>query len=158
MIVELTVASTAFVMGAALPIKFTGFGADVSPPLAWSAAPSGTVSLVVLCDDPDAPAGDWVHWVLFNLPADTRELKEGVPPQPKLPNGAVQGLNDFGAAGWRGPTPPPGKPHRYVFKVCALDTRLVLGPAARKKDVEQAMAGHLLAQGRLVGTFQRPPR
>ncbi len=158
MILELTLTSAAFVMGAALPIRHTGFAEDLSPPLAWSAAPSGTVSFVVICDDPDAPAGDWVHWVLFNLPADTRELKEGIPPHQRLKNGAIQGLNDFGTVGWRGPLPPPGKPHRYVFKVYALDKRLVLGLSARKKDVEKAMAGHILAQGSLIGTFQRPSK
>ena len=156
MILELTLTSTAFVMGAALPIRQTGFAEDLSPPLAWSAAPNDTGSFVVICDDPDAPAGDWVHWVLFNLPADTRDLKEGIPPQQRLGNGAIQGLNDFGTVGWRGPLPPPGKPHRYVFKVYALDKRLVLGLSARKKDVEKAMDGHILAQGSLIGTFQRP--
>lgn len=152
---ELVVTSAAFAMSAAIPAKYTCMGEDISPPLAWSEPPPGTQSIAVLCDDPDAPVGDWVHWVLFNLPPETRSLPEGVPPKPKLPDGSVQGLNDFGRIGYGGPCPPPGKPHRYFFKVYALDTRLDLPPRATKKDLLRAMQGHILAQGHLIGTFRR---
>lgn len=153
--VELTVTSLAFVMGAAIPFRHAYGGDNLSPPLAWSRVPEGTQSIAVLCDDPDAPGGDWVHWVLFNLPADTTKLEEGLPAKPSLPNGALQGINDFGEPGYGGPWPPPGRPHRYFFKVYALDTRLNLPSAARKKDLLKAMQGHILAQGHLFGTFQR---
>ncbi|MCX6997879.1 MAG: YbhB/YbcL family Raf kinase inhibitor-like protein [Kiritimatiellaeota bacterium] len=153
--VGLTVLSAAFVMGAPIPPKYAGGGGNLSPPLAWSPAPAGTQSVAILCDDPDAPAGDWVHWVLFNLPPDTVQLDEGVPAKPALPNGAVQGLNDYGRHGYAGPWPPPGKPHRYFFKVYALNTKLNLAATARKSDLLKAMQGHILAQGSLHGTFQR---
>ncbi len=151
---ELTVVSMAFAMGAVIPDKYCCAG-SVSPPLEWGAAPSGTVSLAVLCDDPDAPVGDWVHWVLFNLPPDTRQLEEGIPPVEKLPSGAIQGVNDYRKIGYNGPCPPPGQKHRYYFKVFALDTRLNLTSSARKSDLLKAMAGHILAQGQLMGTFKR---
>ena len=152
---ELTVMSAAFVMGAAIPPKYTCMGEDVSPPLSWSKLPEGAQSVAVLCDDPDAPGGDWVHLVLFNLPPGTAKLDEGVPATPSLPNGAVQGVNDFRRAGYGGPCPPPGRPHRYRFKVFALDTKLALRPSAQKRDVVKAMEGHVLARGELMGRFGR---
>ena len=152
---EMTVLSTAFVMGAPVPLKYTGGGDNLSPPLSWSGLPAGTQSVAVLCDDPDAPAGDWVHWVLFNLPPATVRLEEGVPARPVLPNGAVQGLNDYAQHGYDGPWPPPGKPHRYFFKVYALDAKLNLPATARKRELPKALQGHILAQGQLHGTFQR---
>ncbi|MBN1270611.1 MAG: YbhB/YbcL family Raf kinase inhibitor-like protein [Kiritimatiellae bacterium] len=152
--IELTVMSAAFAMGAAIPPKYCC--SQVSPPLAWGDLPPGTQSIAVLCDDPDAPAGDWVHWVIFNLPADTTKLDEGVPKSAKLPNGAVQGVNDYGRNGYDGPCPPPGARHRYAFKVFALDTRLALGPTAEKSDLLKAIKGHVLAQGELTGTGKRP--
>lgn len=151
---ELTVLSAAFVMGAAIPPEYTCMGENISPPLSWTELPKATRSIVVLCDDPDAPAGDWVHWVLFNLPPDTRELKEGVPRDPELPNGAIQGTTDFGRPGYDGPCPPSGT-HHYMFKVYAMDTKLALDSRAEKSDVEKAMQDHILAQGKLMGTFQR---
>jgi Raf kinase inhibitor-like YbhB/YbcL family protein len=153
--IALTVVSAAFAMNTMIPARYTCKGEDISPPLSWSNAPRGTISFAVLVDDPDAPVGDWVHWVLFNLPETTTELAEGQPRNFKLLSGAVQGLNDFGRAGYGGPCPPPGKPHRYVFKVYALDTMLDLDSKARKKDLLRAMEGHVLAQGELVGIFQR---
>jgi hypothetical protein len=152
---ELTILSAAFAMGAAIPPKHTCLGDDVSPPLSWTGAPAETKSIAVLCDDPDAPAGDWVHWVLFNLPGDTGELAENVAKSARLPNGAVQGVNDFGRPGYGGPCPPPGKAHRYYFRVYALDAALPLGPGVRMKDVLRAMEGHILAKGELMGTFRR---
>ncbi|HPF99332.1 MAG TPA: YbhB/YbcL family Raf kinase inhibitor-like protein [Kiritimatiellia bacterium] len=153
MIMELTVLSAAFTMGAAIPQKYCC--TTISPPLAWSQVPPGTKSITVICDDPDAPSGDWVHWVLFNLPPETTQLAAGQPPGESLPNGAVQGVNDYDLNGYNGPCPPPGKSHRYFFKVFALDTRLDLAATATKADIVEAMRGHILAQGHLMGTFRR---
>ena len=150
---ELAVLSAAFAMGAVIPDRHAC--ANLSPPLSWSEVPPGTQSLAVLCDDPDAPAGDWVHWVLFNLAPDARSLPENVARNAALPGGAIQGLNDYHRAGYDGPCPPPGQKHRYFFKVFALDTRLALDARARKQDLLQAMHGHILAQGALSGTYAR---
>jgi Raf kinase inhibitor-like YbhB/YbcL family protein len=117
--------------------------------------PPGTKSLVLIADDPDAPAGTWVHWVLFDLPASTSELQEDQPKTQYLPGGAKQGLNDFRALGYGGPCPPPDKPHRYFFKLYALDTQLGLKAGASKKDVEHAMGKHILAQTQLMGIYKR---
>jgi Raf kinase inhibitor-like YbhB/YbcL family protein len=152
---ELTVLSTAFAMGAVIPPKFTCKGENVSPPIIWNQVPAKTQSIAIICDDPDAPGGDFVHWVLFNVPAETQKLEDRVPPTPQLVSGAVQGLNDYDKNGYMGPCSPPGKPHRYQFKVYALDTKLALTSMARKADVVKAMQGHILAQGQLVGMFKR---
>jgi Raf kinase inhibitor-like YbhB/YbcL family protein len=153
MSIELT--STAFPPGATIPKPYTGDGADRSPPLRWSEPPPGTTSLALICDDPDAPRGTWVHWVLFNLPAQSRELEEGVPRKDLLDNGAKQGKNDFGKVGYGGPAPPRGKPHRYFFKLYALDVVVDLPAGATKAQLEDAMKGHVLAEGQLMGTYQR---
>jgi Raf kinase inhibitor-like YbhB/YbcL family protein len=150
---ELT--SSAFTEGATIPKKHTADGADVSPPLQWHGAPPTTKSFALICDDPDAPRGTWVHWVLFNLPADKPELPEGVPTTGKLAGGAVQGKNDFGKLGYGGPSPPKGKPHRYFFKIYALDAVLDLQEGTKKDQLEKSMAGHILAQGQLMGTYGR---
>jgi Raf kinase inhibitor-like YbhB/YbcL family protein len=147
--------SSAFVEGAAIPAKYTGDDKNISPPLKWSGAPPGTVSFALIADDPDAPAGTWVHWVLYDLPGSTSELPEGLPKGQYLPNSAKQGLNDFKHLGYGGPAPPPGKPHRYFFKLYALDATLDLKPGATKKELERAMEKHVLAQGQLMGTYQR---
>ena len=147
--------SSAFRDGETIPRQFTGDGSDRSPPLAWSGAPDNTKSFTLICDDPDAPRGTWVHWVLFNLQASTHELPEGVPPQGTLPDGAKQGTNDFRKLGYGGPAPPPGKPHRYVFKLYALDTLLDLMEGATRAQLEQAMRGHVLAEGQLIGKYGR---
>ncbi|MFH0953068.1 MAG: YbhB/YbcL family Raf kinase inhibitor-like protein [Verrucomicrobiota bacterium] len=152
---ELTVLSTAFVMGAVIPPKFTCKGENVSPPLMWGQVPDKTQSIVVMCDDPDSPGGDWVHWLLFNLPPETQKLDENVPRTPQLVSGAIQGLNDYDKNGYMGPCPPPGRPHRYYYKVYALDIKLSLTISARKPDVLEAMEGHVLGQGQLMGTFKR---
>jgi Raf kinase inhibitor-like YbhB/YbcL family protein len=151
----LTVTSTAFKEGESIPKQHTGDGKDTSPPLHWTAPPSGTKSLALICDDPDAPRGTWVHWVLFNLPADTHGLPEGVPAHGTIDNGAVQGKNDFRKLGYGGPAPPPGKPHRYFFKLYALDTVLTLSAGATKADVAAAMKGHVLDEGQLMGVYKR---
>ncbi len=152
---SLKLSSTAFEAGAAIPRKFTCDGPDVSPALAWSELPAGTQSLALIMDDPDAPVGTWVHWVLYDLPATTRELPENAPKQEELSSGARQGRNDFRRVGYGGPCPPPGPAHRYFFKLYALDAKLNLKPGAAKAEVEKAMQGHILAQGELIGRYKR---
>lgn len=152
---SMQISSSAFSLGETIPKKFTCDGADTSPKLIWSAPPEKTQSFALIMDDPDAPAGTWVHWVIFDLPADGRELAEGVPKQEQLSNGARQGRNDFGRIGHGGPCPPPGKPHRYFFKLYALDAKLNLKAGATKADVERAMKGHILAQAELIGKYGR---
>lgn len=152
---KLEISSNSFPEQGNIPKQFTCDAEDRSPELHWSKPPAGTKSLALIADDPDAPAGTWVHWVLFNLPADTQDLPEGVPKQDALDNGAVQGTNDFGKVGYGGPCPPPGKPHRYFFKVYALDTNLSLKTGAKKADVEGSMKGHILAQGEWMGKYGR---
>jgi Raf kinase inhibitor-like YbhB/YbcL family protein len=160
--------STAFEADAVIPAKYTGVGDDVSPALSWSGAPEGTASFALICDDPDAPSrkaprkeGPWVHWVIYNIPPDVTELMEAVPHGTDLtsPDGARQGLNDFGDnnIGYRGPMPPPGSgPHRYFFKLYALDTMLQLEvEGATKASLLAAMEGHILGEGKLMGTFER---
>ncbi len=147
--------STAFKEGAAIPAKHTCDAKDVSPPLKWTGVPAGTKSLALIVDDPDAPVGTWVHWVLYDLPATTTELAEDVPKSQTVAGGAKQGVNDFRRLGYGGPCPPPGKPHRYFFKLYALDAVLDLKPGLTKKDIERAMEKHILAQAQLMGTYQR---
>jgi Raf kinase inhibitor-like YbhB/YbcL family protein len=142
-----------------LPARFTCEGPDVSPPLEWADPPEGTKSFALVVDDPDAPDPrapkmTWVHWVLYNLPADARALPEGVSAG-SLPQGTREGRNDWKQPGWRGPAPPIGK-HRYFFKLFALDTTLAdLGEAATKRELESAMAGHILGTATIVGTYQK---
>jgi Raf kinase inhibitor-like YbhB/YbcL family protein len=151
---EIKITSPAFEDGALIPPKYTCDGADVSPPLTWDAGPEGTRSFALICDDPDAPMGTWVHWVLFNLPADTRELAEKVPADDTLPGGARQGISDFRRVGYGGPCPPGGT-HRYYFKIYALDAEADLPAGAGKRDLLKAMEGHILAQGQLIGKYAR---
>ena len=151
----INITSSVFSGGGTIPKKYTCDGQDVSPPLTWSGAPASTQSLALIADDPDAPVGTWVHWVLYDLPANTKELAENVAKQEQLPSGARQGRNDFRKLGYGGPCPPPGKPHRYYFKLYALDKKVDLKPGATKADVESAMQGHILAQGELMGRFGR---
>ena len=147
--------SPAISSGGDIPTKHTCDGPDVSPPLEWTSPPAGTKAFALVCEDPDAPRGTFTHWVLFNVPADVRELSEQASQEAVLPNGATQGRNDFGKVGYGGPSPPPGKPHRYFFKLYALDTRLDLQPGAGKKDLLAAMKGHVLAEGQWMGTYGR---
>lgn len=151
---DIKITSSAFEDGGLIPAKYTCDGADVSPPLQWDAVPEGTKSIALICDDPDAPMGTWVHWVIFGLPADIRELAEDVPPDKTLPNGARQGTSDFGRIGYGGPCPPSGT-HRYFFKIYALDRELDLPAGARKRDLLKAVEGHILGQGELVGKYKR---
>ena len=153
-IMELKIESSAFKEGEMIPFRFTCDGEDVSPELRWSNVPAGTKSFALIADDPDAPVGTWVHWVLFNIPAQVTELTEKVPAVKTLPDGAVSGTNDFRKFGYGGPCPPSGT-HRYFFKLYALDTLLALGPGASKKQVLDAMKGHVLSQGQLMGKYRR---
>ncbi len=146
--------SPAFVQGAPIPSKFTCDGADVSPPLTLSAAPAKTGSLALIVDDPDAPMGTWVHWVAWNIPAGATALRENLAKQAALPDGARQGINDFGRAGYGGPCPPSGT-HRYVFRLYALDTTLDLPAGTTRKNLEAGMQGHVLAKAELMGTYAR---
>jgi Raf kinase inhibitor-like YbhB/YbcL family protein len=150
-----SVSSTSFPPAGDIPAKYTCDGADVSPELSWNNAPQGTQSFALIADDPDAPVGTWTHWVLYDLPPSTTGLNEGVSKIDELPNGGRQGRNDFHKIGYGGPCPPAGKPHRYFFKLYALDKMLDLKPGASKHEVEQAMQGHVLAQAELVGKYHR---
>jgi Raf kinase inhibitor-like YbhB/YbcL family protein len=156
------VTSTAFNQGQPIPQKFTGDGADVSPPLAWSGVPEGAKELALLCDDPDAPQAEpWVHWVIYKIPATAKGLPEGVErkPKPKEPAGAIQGKNSWPAKenlGYRGPLPPKGHGiHHYYFKVFALDKTLSAEPGLDKKALLKEIAGHTVAEGVLMGTYER---
>ena len=149
------ISTTAFQPGGDIPRKYTCEGPDVSPALNWTDPPAGTQSFALISDDPDAPVGTWVHWVAYDLPSSARQLPEGVPKTDAIAGGGRQGLNDFRKTGYGGPCPPPGKPHRYYFKLYALDSKLNLKPGATKKTVESAMQGHILAQAEVMGRFQR---
>ena len=151
----LSISSPAFQDGERIPAKYTCQGQDISPPLKWNRVPDETQSLTLIVDDPDAPSGVFTHWVIFNLPPDSRELPEAVPAASQLPSGALQGKNDFGKIGYGGPCPPPGYPHRYRFTLYALDRQLDLKAGSSKQQVLNAMEGHILAQGQLTGTYQR---
>ncbi len=152
---ELTVSSTVFREGETIPAKYTCQGEDISPSITWGEPPDGTRSLAIIVDDPDAPGGVFTHWIIFNLPADTRQLPAAVPTQPQLDSGARQGKTDFGRVGYGGPCPPPGKPHRYQFTVYALDRTLDLAAGASRSQVLEAMQGNILSRGRLTGIYER---
>jgi len=154
-VMNLQITSTAFAEGQPIPAKYSCEGHDISPPLAWTNAPEKTKSFALIMDDPDAPVGTWVHWVLYDLPPDTTELPEDAAKTQFVAGNAKQGLNSWPRLGYGGPCPPPGKPHRYFFKLYALDVMLDLKPGAKKKDVEAAMKGHVLGEGQLMGTYQR---
>lgn len=149
------ISSPAFSDGEMIPTRHTCEGADVSPPLKWTDTPDGTKSLALICDDPDAPMGTWVHWVLYDLAPKYNELPEGIPTSEVTPEGAKQGVNDFKRAGYGGPCPPPGKPHRYVFKLYALDFEPGLPTGATKADLMQAIEGHVLEESQLIGLYKR---
>lgn len=152
---KIQLSSSAFAEGKEIPVMQTGQGKDASPPLKWSGVPANARSLALIADDPDAPMGTWVHWVLYDLPPSTTELAENVERSQYLPGGAKQGINDFKRLGYGGPYPPPGKPHRYYFKIYALDIVTDLKPGATKQQLLKAMEGHVLAEGQLMGTHQR---
>lgn len=147
MSLELT--SDAFANGQSIPAKYTCTGRNISPALAWNETPSGTRSFALIMDDPDAPLGTWVHWVLFNIPAEARSLQENIDT-----SAMSVGKNSWGDLGYGGPCPPSGT-HRYYFKLYALDSTLRLLPGAAKEQMLQEMKGHILAQGELIGTFSK---
>jgi Raf kinase inhibitor-like YbhB/YbcL family protein len=147
--------SSTFQNGGEIPRKFTCDANDVSPLLSWDKAPAGTKAFALIADDPDAPAGTWVHWVIYDLPAETKELSEGTATTEALPNGAKQGINDFKKVGYGGPCPPPGPAHRYFFKLYALDGPTNLKPRATKQQLLSAMKGHILGEAELMGRYKR---
>ncbi len=147
---SLSLSSPAFSANSLIPQQYTCDGTDVSPALLWQSPPENTKSFVLIFDDPDAPAGDWVHWLLFNIPADIRSLPEAA----KTPAGAVSGQNSWGKIGYRGPCPPGGT-HHYFFRLYALDTLLNLGANANKQDVLKAMQNHILETSELMGYYTK---
>ena len=151
----LEIKSTAFAAGAEVPKKHTCDGSDVSPALSWGEPPKGTQSFALIMDDPDAPVGTWVHWVLYDLPVAERGLPEGVPKDAELKNGARQGKNSWPRTGYNGPCPPPVPAHRYFFKLYALDAKTNLRAGATKAELEKAMQGHILAQAEVMGRYKR---
>ncbi len=151
---HIQVLSKAFVNGGMIPKKYTCDGQNISPGLNWINVPPSAKSIVVICDDPDAPMGTWVHWVIFNIPATLKGLAENIPAVARLRNGAIHGINDFRRLGYGGPCPPNGT-HRYFFKIYALDTCLALKPGSTKAQVLKAMRGHIIATGLLLGKYKR---
>ena len=151
----LTLASAAFVEGSRIPARFTCQGSDISPALSWSGAPRETHSLAVIVEDPDAPGGVFTHWLIFNLPASVASLPEGASPRGRRPAGSVEGRNDFGEVGYSGPCPPPGRTHRYYFKVYALSGVLELKSGAGRAQFLDAIKPVILAESQVMGTYQR---
>ncbi len=149
-----TLTSPAFAGGKSIPAKYTVDGRNISPPLQWDEPPVKTQSFALLCDDPDAPMGTWVHWVLYNLPAKSRTLPEAVPAEPVLTDGSRHGKNSWGRYGYGGPSPPSGT-HRYFFKLYALDTVLDLPAGAGQEQLLKAMHGHILAQTEIMVLYAR---
>src|SRR5262245_61331495 len=152
---NLQLTSTAFTDGKPIPAQFACDGKNISPPLQWTGAPAETKTFVLIADDPDAPGGVWAHWVVYDLPSTVTTLAEGVPQSQPVGGDGKQGVNDFKKPGYGGPCPPPGKAHRYMFKLYALDGAIGLKPGATKKQVEAAMAKHVIGQAQLMGTYQR---
>jgi Raf kinase inhibitor-like YbhB/YbcL family protein len=147
--------SPAFQNGGEIPRKHTCDGGDISPRLTWSETPATTKTFALIADDPDAPGGTWVHWVMYDLPAATKELPEGIAAGETLDTGAKQGMNDFRKTAYGGPCPPPGSPHRYFFRLYALDTATNLKPRATKQQVLDAIKGHVVAEAELMGKYGR---
>lgn len=152
---KISISAEGFKEGEAIPEEYTCKGKDISPSLSWKETPAGTKSFTLIMDDPDAPAEPFVHWIIYNIPADTQKLPKSMPLKKTLADGSLQGITDMGGPGYSGPCPPPGKPHRYYFRIYALDIKLDLPPAASRNQVESAMKGHILAKGELMGKFKR---
>jgi len=149
------IASEAFSQGKTIPTQYTCDGPDVSPPLRWSDAPKGAREFALICDDPDAPRGVWVHWVLWGISSDTHSLPEGLGKKAPLSPGMKEGVTDFGRPGYGGPCPPPGKPHRYFFKLYALDAPVTVAGKGSKEQLLEAMEGHILGTAELMGAYGR---
>ncbi|MDO8578099.1 MAG: YbhB/YbcL family Raf kinase inhibitor-like protein [Dehalococcoidales bacterium] len=152
---SLSISSNAFKDGERIPTKYTCEGLNVSPPLQWTEPPAGTVSFALIVDDPDAPAGTFTHWVLFNIPIGVRRLDESIPRQDRLQIGALHGKTDYGTVGYGGPCPPRGPVHHYRFTIYALDKAIDLKAGASKKQLLDAIKGRILAQAQLTGLYQR---
>jgi len=150
-----SISSSAFKAGGSIPRDFTADGRDVSPAMSWENPPPGTHAFALVCDDPDAPMGTWVHWVIWNLPASARGLPEAVESKKTLADGSAQGKNDFGRIGYGGPSPPAGNPHRYRFRLYALREKLSLAAGASRRELDKAMAGTILAAAELIGMYRR---
>jgi Raf kinase inhibitor-like YbhB/YbcL family protein len=153
-VTEMKLVSNAFKEGQPIPRGYSCEGTNVSPPLEWSGVPKSAKTLALIVDDPDAPAGTWVHWVLYNLPAENIGIIESTPATETLTGGGIQGMNDFKKIGYGGPCPPSGT-HRYYFKIYALDAELPLNPGATKADLEKVMEGHVVAEAQLMGTYRK---
>lgn len=151
---KLDVTSGAFQEGAMIPKRYSGYGENISPDIKWSKPPIGTKCIAVICEDPDAVTGTWTHWVIYNIPGKSAGLAEMVPPREALPDGTLQGVNDFKKIGYDGPHPPYGT-HRYYFRVYALDTRISLDTNATKAELLHAMEGNILAEGSLMGRYSK---
>jgi Raf kinase inhibitor-like YbhB/YbcL family protein len=154
-LVKIQVTSTAFAESQPIPQKYTGDGDDISPPLHWNGAPPQTKSFALVCEDPDAPMGTFTHWVIYDVPSKAAALSVNIAKTGTLPDGSRQGQNGFNNIGYNGPSPPPGQTHRYFFKVYALDTNLDLDPGTSKGELLNAMNGHVIAEGELMGTYQQ---
>lgn len=155
MVVAFTISSRAFRNGMRIPSRYTCEGDDLSPPLSWRDAPSGTRSYALICEDPDSTSGLWTHWLVYDIPGDLNKLEEGLPLTEFLPSGAKQGLNTDGEVGYSGPCPPMGRAHRYVFRILAVSSRLPLRPASPRKDLEEALRGLVIARAEIVGLYGR---
>jgi Raf kinase inhibitor-like YbhB/YbcL family protein len=153
--VSFAVKSPAFSNGGEIPRRFTCSGEDVSPGVSWSDLPQKAHSVALVADDPDAPGGTWTHWVIWNIPVGANSLPEAVPARESLENGARQGRNDFNRIGYGGPCPPPGRPHRYFFRLYALDMNLDVNAGASRSELENAMKAHIVAQAEWMGMFKR---
>lgn len=151
---KIKITSSSFEEGGFIPKKYTCDSINISPPLEWADIPGETKSIALICDDPDAPMGTWVHWVLYNLPFNINKLPENIPAEKVLENGTTQGTNDFHKIGYGGPCPPEGM-HRYYFKIYALDAELDVGVGLSKEELLKAMKGHVLAEGQLMGKYSR---
>lgn len=151
----LEIKSNSFTQGSKIPSEYACDSSDISPSLEWGGSPAGTKSFVLICDDPDAPAGIWSHWVIFNIPKEKTGLPENVAKTGRLGDGTIQGTNDFGKPGYGGPCPPPGRPHRYFFRLYAIDTVLSLKNDSIRGDVLKAIKGHILAEAELFGIYER---
>jgi Raf kinase inhibitor-like YbhB/YbcL family protein len=152
---SLAIETSAFSPGGMIPKKYTCDAGDVSPELTWSGAPAGTQAFALIVDDPDAPAGTWTHWIAWNIPASAGKISEGVPKNETLPDGTRQGKNDFKRIGYGGPCPPPGKPHRYFFKLYALGAKLDLKAGVSRNELEGAIKGKVLGQAEVMGKYGR---
>lgn len=153
-VMTIEVTSPAFKDGDRMPVKYTADGDDMSPPLNWPQV-SGVREWTLICDDPDAPGGTFTHWVMYNIPSGYTGLPDGITQDRQLDDGSMQGMTSFGKIGYGGPSPPPGKPHRYIFKVYALDAKMDLPPGITKQQLLDAMKGHVIAEGSLTGMYGR---